>query len=98
MFHVHNDYVRQRPQHFRVRKRVADQQNSGAITKRLERLFLQLFIHTGERFMEFENVSSQESGRSIVIDFQTMNIHTGLYVRKPREEANLIIGRGNTES
>jgi hypothetical protein len=46
--------------------------------------------------MEFENVSSQESGRSIVIDFQTMNIHTGLYVRKPHEEANLIIGRGNT--
>jgi hypothetical protein len=48
--------------------------------------------------MEFENVSSQGSGRSIVIDFQTMNIHTGLYVRKPREEANLIIGRGNTTS
>ena len=46
--------------------------------------------------MEFENVSSQESGRSIVIDFQTMNIHTGLYVRKLREEVNLIIGRGNT--
>jgi hypothetical protein len=48
--------------------------------------------------MEFENVSSQESGRSIVIDFQTMNIHTGLYVRKLREEVNLIIGRGNTTS
>ena len=46
--------------------------------------------------MEFENVSSQESGRSIVIDFQTMNIHIGLYVRNPREEADLIIGRGNT--
>jgi hypothetical protein len=48
--------------------------------------------------MNFKNVSSQESGRSIVIDLQTMNIHTGLYVRKPREEANLIIGRGNTTS
>ena len=48
--------------------------------------------------MEFENVSSQGSGRSIVIDFQMMNIHTGLYVRKPWEDANLIIERGNTAS
>ena len=48
--------------------------------------------------MKFENVSSQKSGRSIVIDFQMINIHTGLYVRQPREEANLIIGRGNTTS
>jgi hypothetical protein len=47
--------------------------------------------------MKFENVSSQKSG-SIVIDFQMINIHTGLYVRRPREEANLIIGLGNTTS
>ena len=33
-----------------------------------------------------------------MIDFQMMNTHAGLYVRKPREEANLIIGRGNTTS
>jgi hypothetical protein len=32
--------------------------------------------------MKFENVSSQKSGRSIVLDFQAMNIHTGLYVRR----------------
>jgi hypothetical protein len=31
--------------------------------------------------MKFENVSSQESGRSIVRDFQVVHIHTGLYVR-----------------
>ena len=49
MFHVHNDYVRQQAQHFRVRKRVADEQDRGTIPKRLERLFLQLLIHTGER-------------------------------------------------
>ena len=48
--------------------------------------------------MKFENVSSQKSGRSIVIDFQMINIHTDLYVRQSREEANLIIGRGNTTS
>jgi hypothetical protein len=30
--------------------------------------------------MKFENVSSQKSGRSIVIDFQMMNIHTDMYV------------------
>ena len=48
--------------------------------------------------MKFENVSSQKSGRSIVIDFQMINIHTGLYVKPSREEANLIIGRGNTTS
>jgi hypothetical protein len=49
MFHAHNDYVRQQAQHFRSRKRVADEQPPGTIPKRLERLFLQLFIHTGER-------------------------------------------------
>jgi hypothetical protein len=32
--------------------------------------------------MKFENVSRQKSGRSIVLDFQLMNIHTGLYVRR----------------
>jgi hypothetical protein len=32
--------------------------------------------------MEFENVSSQKSGRSIVIDFQmVISIHTSLYVK-----------------
>jgi hypothetical protein len=30
--------------------------------------------------MKFENVSRQKSGRSIVIDFQMINIHTGTYV------------------
>jgi hypothetical protein len=29
---------------------------------------------------------------------QMINVHTGLYVRRPREEANLIIERGNTTS
>jgi hypothetical protein len=48
--------------------------------------------------MRFENVSSQKSGRSIVIDFQTMSIHTGPYVKQSRKEANLKTGRGNTTS
>ena len=30
--------------------------------------------------MKSENVSSQKSGRSIAIDFQMINIHTGWYV------------------
>jgi hypothetical protein len=30
--------------------------------------------------MKFENGGSQKSGRSIFIDFQIMNIHTGTYV------------------
>ena len=29
-----------------------------------------------------------------MIDFQEINVHTGRYVRKSREEANLIIGWG----
>jgi|HubBroStandDraft_5_1064220.scaffolds.fasta_scaffold515408_2 hypothetical protein len=32
--------------------------------------------------MNFENASRQQSGRSIVLDFQLMNIHTGMYVRR----------------
>jgi hypothetical protein len=48
--------------------------------------------------MKFENVSSQKSGRSLVIDFWMISIHTGLYVMQSREEASLIIGRGNTTS
>jgi hypothetical protein len=47
--------------------------------------------------MKFENVSIQKSGRSIVLDFQMINIHTGLYV-KSWQEANLIIGPGSTTS
>ena len=35
--------------------------------------------------MKFENVSSQKSGSSIVIDFQMINIHTGLYVGSTQE-------------
>jgi hypothetical protein len=49
VFHLHNDYATQQEQHFRVQKRVADSQNSGAIPNRLKRLFLQLFMHSGER-------------------------------------------------
>jgi hypothetical protein len=48
--------------------------------------------------MKFGNVSSQKSGRSIVIDFQMINIHTGLYVRQSQEEASLIIGGQHHES
>jgi hypothetical protein len=32
--------------------------------------------------MNFQNVSRQKSGRSIVLDFPLINIHTGLYVRR----------------
>jgi hypothetical protein len=31
--------------------------------------------------MKFENIRSQKSGRSIVIDFQMINVHTGWYVK-----------------
>jgi len=48
--------------------------------------------------MKFENASSQKSGRSIVVHFQMINIHTGPYVRWSREEADLIIGLGNCTS
>jgi len=48
--------------------------------------------------MKFENASSQKSSRSIVIDFQMINVHTGRYVGKSREEGDLIIGRGDTTS
>jgi hypothetical protein len=48
--------------------------------------------------MKFENVSSQKSRLPIVIGCQLVNIHTGPYVQWSREEANLIIGRGNTTS
>ena len=36
--------------------------------------------------MNFENVSRQKSGCSIVLDFQLMNIHTGLYVKRDGEK------------
>jgi hypothetical protein len=49
VFNVYNDYVTLQAQGFRVRKRVAGQQHSWIIPKRLERLFLQLFIHTPVR-------------------------------------------------
>jgi hypothetical protein len=34
--------------------------------------------------MKFENVGSQKAGRSIVTDFEMMNIHTGLYVNEKK--------------
>jgi hypothetical protein len=44
--------------------------------------------------MKFENVSSQKSGGSIVIDFQMINIHTGTYVigakRKRTMDFNIV--------
>jgi hypothetical protein len=30
--------------------------------------------------MKFENASNQKSGRSIVLDFQVIDLHTGRYV------------------
>jgi hypothetical protein len=45
VFNVHHDYVTLQVQAFGVRKRVAGEQHSWTIPKRLERLFLQLFIH-----------------------------------------------------
>jgi curli biogenesis system outer membrane secretion channel CsgG len=35
--------------------------------------------------MKFENVGSQKSGRSIAIDLQMINIHTGRYVGSTQE-------------
>jgi hypothetical protein len=36
--------------------------------------------------MKFANVRGQKSGCSIVIDFQMISIHTGLYVRQSRKK------------
>jgi hypothetical protein len=49
VFQVHNDYVTLQAKHFRSRNRVADQQLPGTIPTRLKWLFLQLFIHIGEK-------------------------------------------------
>jgi hypothetical protein len=38
--------------------------------------------------MEIEKVSNQKSGRSIVIEFWMINIHTLWYVMQSREEAS----------
>lgn len=62
MFHVHNDCVRQQVQDFTARSRVTEQQLSGTIPKRLERLFLQLFIPAlakGYEIREHRTVKSQ---------------------------------------
>jgi hypothetical protein len=70
VFHVHNDYVTPQAQHFRGRK------TSGRLTKswddpKTARATVSPTFHTHRReVMKFENVSSQKSGRSIVIDFQ----------------------------
>jgi len=69
VFQVHDDYVTQQAEHFRFLSSVAEEHHPEAIPKRLKRLFLQLFIHTGEKVTKFENVSSQKSDRSIAIDF-----------------------------
>jgi len=39
--------------------------------------------------MKFGNVSSQKSGRSIVIDFQMNNIHTSWYVKESGYEVEI---------
>jgi hypothetical protein len=42
------------------------------ISKRPERLFLQLFMHRGEKDYEIRERSSRKSGRSIEIDFRSV--------------------------
>jgi len=55
MFHVHNDYIARRNQTLRVMKRVADLQLHGTTPKRLEGLFLQLFITHARRLRNTES-------------------------------------------
>jgi len=61
VFHVHNDYATQQGQHSRVRKRVAASQSSGTIPKRLERLFLPLFIQNRREVTKFENAGQPKA-------------------------------------
>jgi hypothetical protein len=70
VFRVHDDYVTQRAQHSRVRKRVAHLQNPGTTARRLKRLFLQLFRHTEREVTKFEKVSREKPGRTMGIDSQ----------------------------
>jgi hypothetical protein len=55
MCHVHNDYVRQPAQPFRVRKGVADYKNPGTIPKRQSDCFSGFSYTHRREVMEFEN-------------------------------------------
>jgi len=68
--HPRDDYVRQHAHRFKMWKRVADEQPPGMIPKRLQRLFLRLFIRRGKKLRNSRRSSSQQAGQSIVIDFQ----------------------------
>jgi hypothetical protein len=85
VFHVHNDYVRQQAQPFRIRKRVADRQNPGTIPKRLQRLFLQLLIHIGERLRNSMNFHMVERVIKSLLDALIVAIHTGWYLGGTQE-------------
>lgn len=52
--HVHNDYAIRQANHFRFRTRVADLQPSETGRKRLDGLFLQLFIQNPREVTQFE--------------------------------------------
>ena len=64
---------------------MADQQPRGTIPKRLEDCFSN-FSYTLARGYEIrERQRRNKSGRLIVIDFQTITIHTGWYVGGTQE-------------
>jgi hypothetical protein len=84
VFHVHNDCETTGPT-------LQSSKTSSGLTKfwddsKTARATVSPTFHTHWRdVMKFENVGSQKLGRSIVIDFQMMNIHTYRYVRQSRE-------------
>jgi len=64
VFHAHNDYVRLQPQPFRVRKRVANQQNPGTVPSSRSGACLCNSISASERAMHFHIV--ERVGRSLL--------------------------------
>jgi hypothetical protein len=84
VFHFHNDYVTQRPNSSEFQNGWRTNNFLGRSQTARATVSPTSHTHTGWEAMEFENASSQKSGRSIVIDFQMNNIHTGRYVRWSR--------------
>jgi hypothetical protein len=54
------------------------------------RPFLQLFIQSGREITNFEDVNSQKSGTSIVIDIQPIAIQTGRYVMRAPHASSVV--------
>ena len=68
---------------------MADEQPPETVPKRLSDCISNFSYTHWREVTEFENISSQKSGRSIVIDFQMNNIHTSWYVKELGYEAKI---------